>query len=199
MNHQFCNERSQVLYTNPMEMNDTTNRMRGRILDFLAFRCNKSPGEVLGKIGMIKIRSHLTFLKDLQFAESEEEIVRAYENYRAQEEAESGESNLTRIVAGILFKEFSEQGNFNYQIRLGVETFELESRTKEMRMISTTDINFYLTFQFVNSLFGFNITIASSFSSLDFVQRSHYSILFRRILFKRRPCRGLGDYRWRLC
>ena len=199
MNHQFCNERSQVLYTNPMEMNDTTNRMRGRILDFLAFRCNKSPGEVLGTIGMIKIRSHLTFLKDLQFAESEEEIVRAYENYRAQEEAESGESNLTRIVAGILFKEFSEQGNFNYQIRLGVETFELESRTKEMRMISTKDINFFLTFQFVNSLFGFNITIASSFSSLDFVQRSHYSILFRRILFKRRPCRGLGDYRWRLC
>ena len=199
MNHQFCNERSQVLYTNPMEMNDTTNRMRGRILDFLAFRCNKSPGEVLGKIGMIKIRSHLTFLKVLQFAESEEEIVRAYENYRAQEEAESGESNLTRIVAGILFKEFSEQGNFNYQIRLGVETFELESRTKEMRMISTKDINFFLTFQSVNSLFGFNITIASSFSSLDFVQRSHYSILFRRILFKRRPWRGLGDYRWRLC
>ena len=73
---------------------------------------------------------------------------------RAQEEAESGESNLTRIVAGILFKEFSEQGNFNYQIRLGVETFELESRTKEMRMISTKDINFYLTFHLLTLCLG---------------------------------------------
>ena len=64
--------------------------------------------------------------------ESEEEIVRAYENFRAQEEAESGDgTNLTAIVAGLIFNQLSDPGNFDYQIRLGVETFELESRTKE--------------------------------------------------------------------
>ena len=64
--------------------------------------------------------------------ESEEEIVRAYDNFRAQDEAESGDTtNLTAIVAGLVFKELSVEGNFDYQIRLGVETFELESRTKE--------------------------------------------------------------------
>ena len=67
-----------------------------------------------------------------EFMESEEEIVRAYDNFRAQDEAESGDTtNLTAIVAGLVFKESSDEGNFDYQIRLGVETFELESRTKE--------------------------------------------------------------------
>ena len=67
-----------------------------------------------------------------EFMESEEEIVRAYDNFRAQDEAESGDTtNLTAIVAGLVFKELSGEGNFDYQIRLGVETFELESRTKE--------------------------------------------------------------------
>ena len=67
-----------------------------------------------------------------EFMESEEEIVRAYDNFRAQDEAESGDTtNLTAIVAGLVFKELSVEGNFDYQIRLGVETFELESRTKE--------------------------------------------------------------------
>ena len=67
-----------------------------------------------------------------EFMESEVDIVRAYDNFRAQDEAESGDTtNLTAIVAGLVFKELSGEGNFDYQIRLGVETFELESRTKE--------------------------------------------------------------------
>ena len=99
-------------------MNDTTEQMRGRIQEFLQFRCEETSDQVLG----------------FEFVESEEEIVRAYNNYRAAQEAESGEnSNITSIVAGLVFKDFSQQGNFHYEIRLGAETWELESRTKEIK------------------------------------------------------------------
>ena len=118
LDRQFCNESLKVLYTNPTGMNDTTELMRGRIQEFLQFRCEKTSEQVLG----------------FEFVESEEEIVRAYNNYRAAEEAESSDkTNLTRIVAGLVFKEFLEQGNFQYEIRLGVETWELEARTKEIK------------------------------------------------------------------
>ena len=118
LDRQFCNESLKVLYTNPIGMNDTTEMMRGRIQEFLQFRCEKTSEQVLG----------------FEFVESEEEIVRAYNNYRAAEEAESSDNtNLTRIVAGLVFKEFVEQGNFQYEIRLGVETWELEARTKEIK------------------------------------------------------------------
>ena len=100
-------------------MNDTTELMRGRIQEFLQFRCEQSSDQILG----------------FEFVESEEEIVRAYNNYRAAAEAESSDNtNLTRIVAGLVFKELSQE-NFQYEIRLGVETWELESRTKEIQMI----------------------------------------------------------------
>ena len=118
LDRQFCNESLKVLYTNPTGMNDTTELMRGRIQEFLQFRCEKTSEQVLG----------------FEFVESEEEIVRAYNNYRAAEEAESSDkTNLTRIVAGLVFKEFLEQGNFQYEIRLGVETWELEARTKGIK------------------------------------------------------------------
>ena len=115
LDNQFCNTSLKVLYTNPREMNDTTEQMRGRIQKFLQFRCEQTPDQVLG----------------LEFVESEEEIVRAYNNYRAAEEADPGET--PRIVAGLVFKEFSPQGNFHYEIRLGAETVEVESRTKEIK------------------------------------------------------------------
>ena len=92
LERQFCNESLKVLYTNPTGMNDTTELMRGRIQEFLQFRCEQSSDQILG----------------FEFVESEEEIVRAYNNYKAAEEAESSQNtNLTRIVAGLVFKEFS--------------------------------------------------------------------------------------------
>ena len=115
LDNQFCNTSIKVLYTNPPEMNDTTEQMRGRIQEFLQFRCEETPDQVL----------------ELEFVESEEEIVRAYNNYRAAEEADSGE--IPRIVAGLVFKEFSPKGNFQYEIRLGAENVEVESRTKEIK------------------------------------------------------------------
>ena len=115
LDNQFCNTSIKILYTNPPEMNDTTQQMRGRIQEFLQFRCEETPDQVLG----------------LEFVESEEEIVRAYNNYRAAEEADSGE--IPRIVAGLVFKEFSPKGNFHYEIRLGAENVEVESRTKEIK------------------------------------------------------------------
>ena len=115
---QFCNKSVKVLYTNPTGLNETTELMRGRIQEFLTFRCEKTSDEVLG----------------FEFVESEEEMVRAYNNYRAAVEAESSDkTNLTSIVAGLVFKEFLQQGDFSYDIRLGVETWELESRTKEIK------------------------------------------------------------------
>ena len=43
-----------------------------------------------------------------------------------------GESGVeSRIMAGLVFKELSQGGNFQYEIRLGAETWELEARTKE--------------------------------------------------------------------
>ena len=115
LDSQFCNKSLKVLYTNPTGMNETTELMRNRIQEFLQFRCESE--QVLG----------------FEFVESEEEIVRAYNNYRAAEEAESSEkTNLTRIVAGLVFQEF-QAGNFQYEIRLGVETWEVESRTKGIK------------------------------------------------------------------
>ena len=113
MENQFCNTSVKVLYTNPVGMNETTELMRGRILEFLQFRCEESSDQVLS----------------LEFVESEEEMVRAYNNYRAAQEAESGVES--RIMAGLVFKELSQGGNFQYEIRLGAETWELEARTKE--------------------------------------------------------------------